>query len=166
MLGYPHTQLIDATLAAQSVFVLCLLISALFLLSNSYSGFVLFLYGVIWMCWIPGSYYSTRMASGRLLYGVMLGVGAVLAILTLMEAIFFGQSSGCSQTPKRRLLLGIECYQTGAMKSVCTFSVFLFISQIIFLVVVLRHKDELLPISPASESQYAKVPQTPVSADL
>jgi ABC-type branched-subunit amino acid transport system permease subunit len=165
MLGYPHTQLIDGTLAAQAVFLLCLLISALFLLSNSYSGFVLFLYSVIWICWIPGSYYSMRMAPGRLLYGVTLGVGAMLLILTLMEAIFFGQSSGCSQTPERRLL-GIECYQTGAMKSVCTFSVFLFLSQTFFLFVVLRHKDELLPISPSSESQYAKVPQTPVSADL
>lgn len=170
-MSYSFTELIDSTLIAEGVFVFCYVISSLFLLSNSYAGFVGGMFGIVWIVYLAFAYYSIRMKPSRILYGVTLGVSVMLIILTLQQAIFWGQSSGCSQTADgHRRLLGIECYQIGAMKSVCTFSVFLFLAEIFLVFILLRHKDDLLPtgsdnsISPPTvPGGYAKVPQ---SADL
>jgi len=47
--------------------------------------------------------------------------------------------------------IGVECSHIGAMKSVCTFSVFLFLSYIFQIVVLYVYKDLLLGSAPLDE---------------
>ena len=175
--SYTFNEVLNAVLQGECVCVFSYIISSLFLLSHSYAGFTTFVYGLVLAASIGLKFYSLR-AKDRVLYGAMLGVVTLLVVMTLQQAIFWGQSSGCTKTGVRRALLGVECNQVGAMRSVCTFSVFMFLLECLFLVLVLRHKDDLLPVGSgasggvagefvsAGPASYKPVPTQAASTDL
>ena len=91
----------------------------------------------------------------RTYYGVVLGSYSVLTVISLQAAIFWGQyancdeghvsaSSGGSSGGARRHLEGVYCEHTGAMKALCTFAVFLFVSHVAFGFVLFQFKDRIL----------------------
>jgi hypothetical protein len=170
-MDYSHTEVLTRILQSECLFTFCFVISSLFLLSNSYAGFITFIYGLAMASAIVGKWYSVS-AKDRVIFGVCLGVVSMQIVMTLQFAIFWGQSSGCVQQQGRRLL-SAECNQVGAMKSVCTFSVFSFLADLALLFVLLKHKDDLLPAGSSirsnptaaadASSLYKQVPQT---ADL
>lgn len=63
---------------------------------------------------------------------------------------------------QHRRLGEIICISTGGMKAVCTFSVFLMLSYIFFLVVLFRFKDDILA-KLSSNEQYTSVPSSEYS---
>ena len=70
---------------------------------------------------------------------------------------------------------GVECFETGAMASVCFFSVFLFLSYIALITALTKFKDDFLGSGPLNEgyaniqvpdSRDRSVPQYPTSTDF
>jgi hypothetical protein len=173
-----QTELFNYVIVAEALFCFCYVVSSLFLLSNPYAGFVSFVYGLALAASVCLKWWSVR-AKDRVLYGATVGVVILMVGISLEQAIFWGQSAGCASAATGRRLLGVECNQVGAMRSVCTFSVFMFLADIVFLFLLLRFKDALLPLGPGdakgaylgtssksmSGAVYAQVPQ-PTSTDL
>ena len=174
-----HSELFAYVIAAEALFCFCYVVSSLFLLSNPYAGFISFVYGLALTGSVGLKWWSVR-AKDRVLYGATVGVVFLLVGMSLQQAIFWGQSAGCVSAATGRRLLGADCNHVGAMRSVCTFSVFLFLADSVFLALLLRFKDALLPLGPGdvkdaylagsssksmSGAVYAQVPQ-PTSADL
>lgn len=143
-LEYDFRGVIDKTLATNAVFAFCLLLSVIVDIGNSYSGFTGVMYGFQWLAYLPLAFYVVRVSPTRALYGVVLGCGVWLVVLSLMQAIYYGQASGCSVVA-RRSLLSAECAHPSAQKSACVFSVFLFLGGGVLQFLLLRHKDYILP---------------------
>lgn len=113
------------------------------------------------------TYYFLKKQINRTFFGIILG-GAVMEIfISLESAIFWGQYSRCSNSRRLSLLpfseshrglsFGVECQHTSAMKSVCTFSVMMFLSYIFLIAVMIKFKNEILGRAPLDEG-YAPVP--------
>ncbi len=176
---YPYDAQLDLTLAAQSVFTFCYFISSIVLLDNSYAGFDGALLGLLYGATIALSYKGLKKDQNRIIYGIILGAVFVLVFLSLQSAIFWGQYSGCESysssstsqdddkkngddkknddDKKRRMLTGVECYYTSAMSSMSAFSVFMFLSYIVQLYLMIKHKHEILG-DPGSKGGYATIP--------
>lgn len=108
----------------------------------------------------------------------------MLVFVSLESAIFWGQYSRCTSSRRRSLLrsdgidhslsvelstelmyhreltYGVECNHTSAMKSVCTFSVMMFLSYLALIAVLIKFKNEILGSAPLNEG-YSAVPTTP-----
>lgn len=161
---FEYKEGLDAVFAVNMVCTLCLIISLLVDVGNSFTGFTGMLFGALWVAYLPIAYYVVRISPGeRVAYGIVLGLGIWLVVLTLMEAIYYGQVSNCSSVGGvRRALLSAECAHPAAQKSACVFSVFLFLGGGVLQVLLLKHKDVLLPNPSAlsSGSAYDKVAVT------
>lgn len=59
-------------------------------------------------------------------------------------------------TVSRELSFGVECSHTSAMKSVCTFSIMMFLSYVALVAVMIKFKNEILGPAPLNEG-YAPV---------
>lgn len=172
---YPYTTQLDLTLAAQAVFTFCYFISSIVMLDNSYAGFNGALLGLLYGATIALSYKGLKKDQNRIIYGIILGAVFVLVFLSLQSAIFWGQYSGCEsysssstttdddktksddKTTKLRRLTGVECYYTSAMSSMSAFSVFMFLSYIVQLYLMIKHKHDILG-DPGSKGGYATIP--------
>lgn len=167
---YPYGTQLDLTLAAQSVFTFCYFISSLVLLDNSYAGFNGALMGLLYGATIALSYKGLKTDQNRVIYGIILGAVFVLVFMSLQNAIFWGQYSGCetytaptdddkkkNDDDKRRRLTGVECYYTSAMSSMSAFSVFMFLSYIVQLYLMIKNKHEILG-DPGAKGGYATIP--------
>lgn len=86
----------------------------------------------------------------RTYYGIVLGTYSVLTVISLQAAIFWGQYANCDAghysagSGSGRLLEGVSCERTGAMKALCTFAVFLFVSHVAFGFLLFVLKDKIL----------------------
>lgn len=154
--NYPHTLVLDATFGAQALFSFCFLVSSFVAFGNKYAGSVAVLSGLVFAGFTAGSYYGIRKRISRTSYGAVLGGASILVVLSLQTAVFWGQYANCeagdeSVVALRSGEIGVECTHVGAMKSVCTFSVFLFLSYIFQMVVLYAYKDLLLGTVPLDE---------------
>jgi len=180
--GSLHTELFDYTILAQLLFTFCYLISSFVVAGNDYAGFLCVFLGLIYTGFACMSYYGVRKSPSRSWYGAILGASLLLVIISLQSAIFWGQYSECTRassptraptqkpsgrrlaqaTSTQRLLLGIECEHTSAMKSVCAFSVFMFLAYIVQIGLLLKFKNDFLGSSPLDEGYaYSGVPTIP-----
>ena len=155
--NYPHTLVLDATLGAQAVFAFCYLISSFVAFGNKYAGSVGVLTGFVFSFFTIASYYGIRKRISRTSYGAVMGGASILLVLSLQTAVFWGQYANCEASDEstvaivRSGVIGVECSHIGAMKSVCTFSVFLFLSYIFQITVLYAYKDLLLGSAPLDE---------------
>ncbi|RYH14110.1 hypothetical protein EON65_34150 [archaeon] len=147
---YSPDQILKGNLLLQVVFVVCYLISALFIASNTYAGFNSLLLGIIIIAVIGLSYYGLFKEVTRTLFGIVLGCSVMLIFMTLQSAIFWGQYSDC--TPNSLLNSVTQCYNPAAMKSCCTFSVFLFLTYIAQVAAMIRYKNDVLGAAPSNEA--------------
>jgi len=182
-----HGELLDYTLIAQLLFSCCYLISSFFVFGNDYAGFNALLLSVFFFLKIYFTYVGIKKSPSRSLYGAVLGSGLILLVLSLQSAIFWGQYADCEKASQpssaptnspaqaqkilmnssanldfaQRQLLGVECNHTSAMKSVCAFSVFMFLAYIVELGLLLKFKNEFLGSAPLDEGfNYSSVPVT------
>lgn len=84
----------------------------------------------------------------------------MLIFISLQSAIFWGQYSGCESYNDNR---SVNCQNKPAMKSICTFSVLMFISYITQLVAMIAFKQELLGnvilgTKRSSDDQFHSIP--------
>lgn len=167
MEAYTHTELINGTLAAQGVFIFCYLISAFVVAGNRYSGFVVVFTGFVFAAFSGFTYYGLRIAISRTIFGAILGSCVIMIIISLETAIFWGQYDDCERfhnnsgelQKTNNNLIGIECNHTSAMKSVCTFAVFIFLSYLFQIALLMRFKEDMLGSAPLNEG-YSAVPQS------
>lgn len=199
-----HEQLIDGTLMAQVVILICYSISSLVVIGNNYAGFNGFFTALLFGGGIYFTHHGLKNIS-RTLYGIILGGVSILVFISLESAIFWGQYSGCthystiddSSPPtmkptkaptgdddddKRRLMesvdfsfhttsssasmlsgyeghysrqlsgsIGSECRNQSAMKSMCTFSVFMFLSYLVLGAFLVHYKNAILGSAPLNE---------------
>ena len=189
-----HEEAIDLTLAAQIFFSFCNLISSFVVGSNPYGGFIAILTALIYGAFTYVSWYGIRQKPSRILYGGIVGACSMLICISLMTAIFWGQYADCEtlseaqarhhshsndnnnnhsnhtsrlllETFSRRLTTGIECKRTSAMSALCAFSVFMFLTYLVFIALILKFKDEILASVPP-EDGYNQPGTTGSGADV
>jgi hypothetical protein len=143
-----HDQILDILFICQSLFCLSYLISTIFQAANVYNGFNAILLGIVFASMVGCSYMYLRKNISKVMYGGVLGATFVLIFLSLQSAVFWGQYSGCESYPKEKFssLTGNPpmCTNTPAMESICTFSVFMFLSYVAQLVIMIVFKHEIL----------------------
>lgn len=154
--NYPFDALIDYNLIFQALCSFCYLISCFFILSNPYGGSNAFLLGIVFAGNIALSYQGIRRAISRTYFGVVLACTIFLILIALQNAIYWGEYSDCSEARRldgvgRALSIGYYCQNRHAMKSVCAFSVLMFLSYIFQVALLIRYKDEILGNGPLNE---------------
>jgi hypothetical protein len=88
--------------------------------------------------------------------------------LTLIETVFseyfgwdlrdgFTMTNAYGQQQHRQLSIGLQCNNRGAMRAVCTFSIFLFLSYLFLVALFIRFKEEILKNASSSRSGYSAV---------
>lgn len=185
---YSYEQLMEASLAAQGVFTFCYFISSLVVVGNAYNGFNAVILSFVFIAMIALMFMKMRKDVSRTMFGIVLGLIAVLVFVTLESSIFWGQYGSCdsynnddlypTSSPTkmdRRMLfdaeemiedfvysarrlnrIGVQCNHKSAMRSVCAFSVFMFLSYLFQIALLIRYKDEILKTS--TTDGYAPVP--------
>jgi hypothetical protein len=161
---YSQEQIIDLLLKAQTVIVCCYLICALVVGGNTYSGFNAVFLGLVFAGFTGATYYGLRVHVSRTHFGMLLGGGCMLLFMSLESAIYWGQYGACEAEPTTTSSStstgtgsGPECSQQGAMKALCAFSVFMFLSYIGLVGALVYFKEELLGGAPMREG-YSSVP--------
>lgn len=159
--NYSHDSLLDGTFLVQGVLILCYLISAFVVSSNAYAGFNGVFLGIVYAVILAASYRGLRKDVTRTMYGALLGSCCMLVMMSLQSAIFWGQYSGCDTSRRlmeisERILTSVVCEHRYAMKSVCAFSVFMFLSYLFQIFLMIKFKNEILAAAP--KEGYAPVP--------
>lgn len=166
---YLHGELLDRLLPGQAVLIACYFISACFVGSNSFAGFNALFLGVIYTAFTAATYYGLKIYATRVNFGMILGGSVILLFMSLQSAIFWGQYADCesrtryllSEEEHRNLSsfkLGPECRNTSAMKSLCTFSVFMFLGYIVQIWFLIRFKNDILVAAPPETENYNSIP--------
>lgn len=161
-----HGQILDALFICQSLFILSYMISAIFQFSNVYNGFNAIFLGIIFLGTVICSYLYLRKNVTKVMYGILLGATFMLIFISLQSAIFWGQYSDCesyhldgkSGNPPM-------CENTPAMESICTFSVFMFLSYSAQLVIMIVFKHEILgalPTNALDNNHHQNLPYMPL----
>lgn len=164
---YSHGQIIDGVLLFQVAVIFSFLISSFVVAGNIYAGFTSILTGLLFAGFCGLTYYGLRRNISRTMFGMILGGTFVLVFVSLESAIFWGQYAHCEQysghrflrsasNPVSRQLSGMACEQRAAMRSVCAFSVFMFLSYLAILGLMMRYKNDILGSGPLNEG-YAAV---------
>jgi hypothetical protein len=155
---YSHEEIIDGLIVCQIVFIFCYLISTFVTLWTSYGGFSSVVSGLVYAAFCALTYYGLRRNISRTLYGIILGGSFILVFITLESAIYWGQYGNCEHVSTTSQ---IHCAKQSAMKSICTFSVFLFLSYLVLLGVMTKFKNEILGTAALNEGMgYAPVSTT------
>lgn len=178
---YSHEQIIDGTVLFQIVIIFSYLISAFAVANEAYAGFNAVLTGFIFAAFTGLSYYGLRKNINRTIFGVILGGAFILMFVSLESAIFWGQYANCepykqNEEESRRLsdfghsqLLASSqeylCLNRPAMKSVCAFSVFMFLSYVVMLGILMKFKNEILGTAPLDEG-YSRVSTANTDKDI
>ncbi len=140
-----HKQLLVYSVALQALFTFPLVICCLFVSSVANAGFAYgLLVGFLNVVFVLGSYWTLKEKRESLYIGFMIGVGTMMSLLNFMNSIFWGQLSGCQPIPSNIHITQYSCDNPAAYGAVCTFSVFLFLSQGFFTVGATVWKDELI----------------------
>ena len=95
-----HEDVVRGILAAQAFLTFCYLVSAMFLRTNDYAGFIAVFTGFIFSGSIGFTYYGITHLISRTMYGTILGYSMVLTLISLQSSIFWGQYSSCDVLPK------------------------------------------------------------------
>jgi hypothetical protein len=109
-----------------------------------------FLTGLIFLTFTILSYFGLRKFINRTKYGGVLGASSVLLMVALQASIFWGQYSNCDVVSQdmtgaaKKGYIGVECSHPTAMSALCAFSVLLFLSHLLLIVVLLLYKEQLL----------------------
>ena len=166
---YTHNEILDWTLQGQSLFTLCYLISSLVVGRNSFAGFNAILLGLIFAAFIAATFYGLKKYPSRLHFGLIMGGASILIFTSLESAIFWGQYSNCEKYSesvfywrfyddgKRTGHIPPECDNRSAMKAVCSFSVFMFLSYIVLIAAMIRFKNDILVNVPFQEVSYSSI---------
>jgi len=148
------------TVGLQALFTGPLLICCLFVASVANAGFVYgILVAVLNLVYVLGAYWTLNKTREGLHVGFMIGVGTMMTILNFMNSIFWGQLSGCQQVKVH--ITQYSCDNPAAYGAVCTFSVFLFLSQGFFTVAATFWREELISdfnLSDNDAEAYANLP--------
>jgi hypothetical protein len=172
MHGYSHAEILDISFVVNSVASLLFVVFSFPLESKNSDGVIALLTGLVFVAFIPVSYYSLRMSPSRTGIGVVLGASVIMIMIALQTAIFWGQSGNCKiysispndshdhELRSHRYLQGehnappssgmgseyirTKCSSAGAMKRLCAVSVFLFLYYIYFVGVLYQYSDEIV----------------------
>lgn len=156
---FNHDQLLLGTMIAQAVFIFSYLITSFVLITNAYAGFNGTLLGFVYAAVLVLSYVKLYKDSNRLMFGIVLGMVFILTFVSLQSAIFWGQYSGCTSYLDINYSTGndtgtVQCNSRAAMASMCTFSVFMFLSYLFQIVVMIKFKNEILGSDPSTHSSH------------
>ena len=138
-----HKDLLIYSVMLQALFCCPLVICSLVVSGTANSGFA---YGLLTaflnMGFIGGSYYTLKERREAIVLGFLIGVVAMLSIVNFSNSIFWGQLSGCEPVPKP--IGQYTCDHPAAYGAVCTFSVFMFLTQIFFGTGLVLWRNELV----------------------
>jgi hypothetical protein len=155
-------QLLVYAVYLQAMFTVPLVILCLVVSGTANSGFAFGLFAALLnILFVGGSNYVLTQPRESIVIGFVIGVGTMMSMLNFMNSIFWGQLSGCEAVVQP--VGQYTCDSPAAYGAVCTFSVFLFLTQGLFTVGMGLWKSELIsdPAAPEvdTESFYDDLPQ-------
>lgn len=152
---YSPLAIFDISIATQLAFGISFFISSCVAFSNQYAGFLGLLTGIFYISFSLLTYYGIRKRINRTIFGAVLGASSVFLMISLQTSIFWGQYGNCEANHNfqidRKGAIGVQCTNPSAMKSMCAFSVFLFLSYISQCGILLVYKDNILGDEPLDE---------------
>jgi len=132
--------LIEMCVYIEGLCTIGFLITAFVLGANTYAGFTAIFTGLVYCGYVVISYFGLENFKSRTFFGILLGAGVFLCILSLQTAVFWGEYSKCRPSTQ----LTVECKQREAMVSACVFACFMFIFLLAQMVLLYLYKDKLL----------------------
>ena len=138
-----HKELLIYAVALQALFCFPLVVCSLVVSSTANAGFA---YGLLTsfinMGFIGGAYYALQTRRDAMIIGGLIGMGGMLSAVNFANSIFWGQLSGCETVTKP--IGQYTCDHPAVYGAVCSFSVFIFLSQAFFTVGVTMWRGELV----------------------
>ncbi len=136
-------QLLLYAIALQAVFVFPLTICCFVVAGTANAGFAFgLMVALINIVFVAGAYHVTTKSKTTFSVGFLLGVSCMVTALNFMNSIFWGQLSGCDGTVGP--VAQYSCTNPAAYGALCTFSVFLFLTQLFFTVGLGLWKGEII----------------------
>ena len=157
-------------------------VSACVTASTANAGFSTLLTSFLYVAFCVGGLHTVTRSPTAVSVGFLIGVSTMLCIMSLQEAIFWGQLAGCDATLlgadiSKNVIAQYTCSAKSAYRSVCAFAVFNFLLTGAFTGALVRGKDDVLgdggggydDVGPTgaqgfAQQQYDKPP--PSTADL
>lgn len=164
---YSYDEILNALLVSQALFTACYLIPALVISGDSFAGINSILLGILFVGFLTATYFVLKRELNRLNFGSLLGGAAVMAMMSLQSAIFWGQYGNCVKPDfvldviarySREPGIGPQCNHRAAMSALCAFSVFMLLTYLVQIGAMVHFKNEILAEVPLGPSSYRPIP--------
>mmetsp|Transcript_12235 Transcript_12235/g.18524 ORF Transcript_12235/g.18524 Transcript_12235/m.18524 type:complete len:187 (+) Transcript_12235:86-646(+) len=146
-------------IAVHAVLVFAFAISSFCVASTANAGFNVVLTALLNIAFVCGSYYVVKKTKSPLAVGFLIGVAAMMAVLSLMTAIYWGQLSNCEVVSEE--IDQYSCSQKAAYGAVSAFAAMLFIAQSVFFGAVIIWRGELIDDNEVYDDITRAHPDTP-----
>jgi hypothetical protein len=92
---YTYSEILDYSFAVITIASILFLVSCFPIESKNTDGVVAIFTGVVFVLFLPVSYYALRIAPSRMGIGTVIGASLVMITVALQTAIFWGQHGNC-----------------------------------------------------------------------
>jgi hypothetical protein len=145
-------KVMNFNLVLQLGVALCFCLTSIFLRHFSNVGFQLIVTGLANITFSVGAFYVINKQPDSLSVGACLGSGVVISILSLSTSVYWGELSKCEVVNVD--ISKYTCDSKVAMRTLCAFSVILFLLQLTFTIYLMKYKTHVL----AASQQYSELP--------
>lgn len=135
----------------QIIIGLIFAITAFVAAGTANNGFNVVLTAFINLSYDGFCYYVIKYKKTPQLVGNVIGASVMIILQTLMTTIYWGNLSVCEKTDES--ISGYSCDQKLTYRALCILAAFLFVFQIVFTLLFVRHQGELLK----EYSEYSEI---------
>mmetsp|Transcript_28505 Transcript_28505/g.39252 ORF Transcript_28505/g.39252 Transcript_28505/m.39252 type:complete len:190 (+) Transcript_28505:2-571(+) len=133
---------LHAAIVLQGVITFAFVISSFVVAGTANAGFNCVLTGFLNAAFTAGAYYVVENSRAPIAVGFLIGSSAIMTVLNLMTAVFWGQLSKCEAVSW--YIAQYSCNHKTAYGAVCTFAVLLFLVQLIFTAALTFWRGEII----------------------
>ena len=138
-----HKKLLNANLVLQLIFGFGFMISSFVVAGTANMGFNAVITTLMLMGYLAYGLTVINKRQNEMNVGILLGSSILFTWISLYTAIFWGQLSGCDESPSVSPDR-YSCDNVSAMRAVSAFGVFLFLLQLGFSVTLYMWRDSIL----------------------
>uniref|UniRef100_A0A7S2V692 MARVEL domain-containing protein n=1 Tax=Fibrocapsa japonica TaxID=94617 RepID=A0A7S2V692_9STRA len=157
-----HTKATLFGIGAHGVLTACYLICSFVVASTANAGFNAVLTGLVYAVYCVGAYQVLHKSKTALSVGFLIGFSALLIVLSLETAIYWGQLANCETVSES--ISQYSCSNKSGYRAVCAFASLLFILQGAMTTALVAWKDEFIS-DPNTASLYEDLNQPGAGLD-
>jgi hypothetical protein len=136
-------QALNAVVGIHVVAALCLFISSCTVSGNTNAGFNVLITAMVNFGFCGACFYMLKNPS-QMNIGILLGSSALLCLMNLENAIYWGQLSGCKEHESGEDdRYQFSCINTSGMKAVSAFGAISFVIEVALFALLVNNKDSI-----------------------